>query len=93
MDKDFAPDGRIDNEDIKESIRDGQQSLKYTNVYKQLDSFYKAYDFKSDFPEFWKFVDRNGDGILDKQDNRMTSKLQKKNLPIPTTMHPAVGAG
>lgn len=37
-DKDFAPDGRIDNEDIKESIRDGQQSLKYTNVYKQLDS-------------------------------------------------------
>ena len=61
-DKDFAPDGRIDNEDIKESIRDGQQSLKYTNVYKQLDSFYKAYDFKSDFPEFWKFVDRNGQG-------------------------------
>lgn len=79
-DKDFAPDGRIDNEDIKESIRDGQQSLKYTNVYKQLDSFYKAYDFKSDFPEFWKFVDRNGDGILDKQDKPDDFEITEEEL-------------
>lgn len=67
-DKDFASDGRIDNEDIKESIRYGQQNMKYSSIHEQLDSFYKAYNFKNDFPEFWRFVDRNGDGRLDEQD-------------------------
>ncbi len=68
-DKDFPPDGRIDNFKIsKKASATDKAGLKYTNVHKQLDSFStKAYDFKL-ISEFWKFVDRNRDGILDKQD-------------------------
>lgn len=67
-DKDFATDGHIDNEDIKESISYGQQNIEYATVMKRLTNFYKKYIDRDTFPDFWRYIDRNGDGVLDEQD-------------------------
>ena len=80
-DKDFAPTAALIMKISKKaSARTAEPEIH--QCYKQLDSFYKAFDFKSDF-RILEVCRRNGDGNSTNKTNRMTSKLQKKNLPHP----------
>lgn len=68
-DKDFAEDGRIDNDLIVETICNGQQEVESVRVQENLQNFYTHY-YNEDisFPSFWQFIDRNGDGVIDEND-------------------------
>lgn len=67
-DKDFAENGRIDNDMILETIRNGQQEVESVKVQENLQTFYMDYKENISFPPLWQFIDRNGDGVTDEND-------------------------
>lgn len=79
-DKDFAQDGRIDNDVILESIHSGQQDLESTKVRENLQTFYAAHKKNFSFPPFWQFIDRNGDGVIDDNDKPEGSEIKPEEF-------------
>lgn len=67
-DKDFAENGRIDNDMILETIRNGQQEVESVKVQENLQTFYMDYKENISFPPLWQFIDQNGDGVTDEND-------------------------
>lgn len=79
-DKDFAENGRIDNDMIMETIRNGQQAVESIKMKQNLQTFYAAYKENVSFPDFWQFIDRNGDGVIDEQDKPESSGITDSEL-------------
>lgn len=66
---DFAQNGEITENNIKEEILYAQASVDQSAVNASLTSYYKDKCGKEVIlPEFWQYIDRNGDGVLDEND-------------------------
>lgn len=74
-DKDFAENGRIDNDLILETIRSGQQEVESLKVQENLQTFYMNHKENVSFPPFWQFIDQNGDGVIDENDKPEGSEM------------------
>lgn len=81
-DKDFAENGRIDNDVILETISNGQQEVESVRVQENLQTFYMNYKENISFPPFWQFIDRNGDGVIDENDKPESSEITPGELVL-----------
>lgn len=65
---DFADNGKIDNADIREAIKKGQEDAHPKEVIDRMKEFYddKGVDFQCD--DFSQYIDFNGDGVIDDDD-------------------------
>lgn len=65
---DFADNGIIDNAVIREDIKKGQKDAHPSKVIERMKEFYfqKGVDIQCD--DFSKFIDFNGDGVIDESD-------------------------
>lgn len=65
---DFADNGQIDNTTIREDIKKGQEEAHPSKVIERMKEFYanKGVDIQCD--DFSKFIDFNGDGVIDDND-------------------------
>lgn len=65
---DFADNGQIDNASIREDIKKGQADTHPSKVIERMKEFYanKGVDIQCD--DFSKYIDFNGDGVIDDTD-------------------------
>lgn len=68
---DFADNGKIDNADIREAIKKGQEDAHPKEVIDRMKEFYddKGVDFQCD--DFSQYIDFNGDGVIDDDDEEV----------------------
>ena len=65
---DFADNGQIDNENIHEGIRKGQMNAHPHEVIERMKDFYANKGVELDIDDFAQFIDFNGDGVIDEND-------------------------
>ena len=65
---DFADNGQINNSTIRDDIKKGQEDAHPSKVIERMKEFYfqKGVDIQCD--DFSKFIDFNGDGVIDESD-------------------------
>ena len=65
---DFADNGQIDNSNILEKIKKGQKVAHPSDVIKHLKEFYAKRDIDIKCDDFSKFIDFDGNGVIDAND-------------------------
>ena len=65
---DFADNGQIDNETIREDIKKGQENAHPSKVIERMKEFYANKGVVIQCNDFSKFIDFNGDGVIDDND-------------------------
>lgn len=65
---DFENDGTISDENVLVSIKEGQEHCHPGKIVHAMKRFYSEKGSTIDIPDFSKFVDFNGDGIIDDND-------------------------
>lgn len=65
---DLEKDGTIDNKTLKEEIKKGQENCHPSKIKKKMEEFYKSKGSNITIGNFSNFVDFNGDGVIDDQD-------------------------
>lgn len=66
---DIREDGKLDNETIKEKIRAGAISISPANIKENLIKRYKEVGTEVALPDFEKYLDSDGDGIINSEDD------------------------
>ncbi len=65
---DFETDGQISDENVLNSIREGQKNCHPGQIAHAMTRFYSEKGSTITVPDFSKFVDFNGDGVIDEND-------------------------
>lgn len=65
---DLEKDGTIDDNSIKEQIKEGQEHCHPSEIVKTMEDFYKGKGSNVNINDFSSFVDFNGDGVIDEND-------------------------
>ena len=65
---DFADNGLIDNATIREDIKKGQENAHPSKVIERMKEFYTNKDVTIQCDDFSKYIDFNGDGVIDESD-------------------------
>lgn len=65
---DFADNGVIDNQTLREGIAAGQQNAHPSEVIEQMKGFYANKGVQFECGVFSKYIDFNGDGVIDEND-------------------------
>lgn len=65
---DFETDGTIDEENIVKEIREGQKNCHPTQIVHAMKRFYSEKGSDINISDFSKYIDFNGDGIIDSND-------------------------
>jgi hypothetical protein len=69
---DFADNGQIDNSNILEKIKKGQKVAHPSDVIKHLKEFYAKRDIDIKCDDFSRFIDFDGNGVIDNNDKEET---------------------
>ena len=74
MGNDFANDGKISNEEIKNRIYYAQTNMDAVNVMNNMKSYYlNEHDADIVVNNIRKYIDGNGDGVLDEEDENLNN--------------------
>ena len=65
---DFARNGTITDTNIRQEIQSGQYNINPKNIVKKMKEHYTKKGVTISIEDFSQYVDRNGDGVLDKND-------------------------
>lgn len=65
---DFADNGLIDNATIREDIKKGQENSHPSEVIERMKEFYANKGVTIQCDDFSKYIDFNGDGVIDESD-------------------------
>lgn len=65
---DLEKDGTIDNASLKETIQEGQMNCNPSRIKQDMEEFYQSKGTNVTIGDFSSFIDFNGDGIIDDQD-------------------------
>ncbi len=65
---DFADNGKIENSLIREAISEGEENAHPKEVIERMKEFYANKGITMECDDFSKFVDFNGDGVIDEND-------------------------
>ena len=65
---DLEKDGTIDNSQLKETIKKGQENCHPSQIKKKMEEYYLSKGSNVAIGNFSQFVDFNGDGVIDDQD-------------------------
>lgn len=67
--EDLARNGAITDNDIKEGVTDAQKTIDDSAINAALTAYYNdRCNQKVTLQEFWQYIDKNGDGVLDEKD-------------------------
>ncbi|MEK6477175.1 hypothetical protein WJR50_06560 [Catalinimonas sp. 4WD22] len=69
INSDIREDGTLDNETIKEKIRAGARFVSPANIKENLIKRYKEVGTEIALPDFEKYLDSDGDGIINSEDD------------------------
>ena len=65
---DLEKDGTIDDNSVKDKIKEGQEHCHPSEIIKTMEEFYKGKGSNVTINDFSSFVDFNGDGVIDEND-------------------------
>lgn len=65
---DLEKDGTIDNSQLKETIKKGQENCHPSQIKKKMEEYYKSKGSNVAIGNFSQFIDFNGDGVIDDKD-------------------------
>ena len=65
---DLEKDGTIDNSQLKEAIKKGQENCHPSEIKKKMEEYYLSKGSNVAIGDFSQFVDFNGDGVIDDKD-------------------------
>lgn len=65
---DLEKDGTIDNDQLKEAIKKGQENCHPSQIKKKMEEYYLSKGSNVAIGNFSQFVDFNGDGVIDDKD-------------------------
>lgn len=65
---DLEEDGTIDNSQLKEAIKKGQENCHPSQIKKKMEEYYLSKGSNVAIGDFSQFVDFNGDGVIDDKD-------------------------
>lgn len=65
---DLEKDGTIDNSQLKETIKKGQENCHPSQIKKKMEEYYQSKGSNVAIGDFSQFVDFNGDGVIDDKD-------------------------
>ena len=65
---DLEKDGTIDNSQLKETIKKGQENCHPSQIKKKMEEYYQSKGSNIAIGDFSQFVDFNGDGVIDDKD-------------------------
>lgn len=65
---DIEKDGAIDNSQLKETIKKGQENCHPSQIKKKMEEYYQSKGSNVAIGNFSQFIDFNGDGVIDDKD-------------------------
>lgn len=65
---DIEKDGTIDNSQLKETIKKGQENCHPSQIKKKMEEYYQSKGCNVAIGNFSQFIDFNGDGVIDDKD-------------------------
>ena len=65
---DIEKDGTIDNSQLKETIKKGQENCHPSQIQKKMAEYYQSKGSNVAIGNFSQFIDFNGDGVIDDKD-------------------------
>lgn len=65
---DLEKDGTIDNSQLKETIKKGQENCHPSQIKKKMEEYYQSKGSNVAIGNFSQFIDFNGDGVIDDKD-------------------------
>lgn len=65
---DLEKNGTIDDNSVKDKIKEGQEHCHPSEIIKSMEDFYKGKGSNITINDFSSFVDFNGDGVIDEND-------------------------
>lgn len=65
---DIEKDGTIDNSQLKETIKKGQENCHPSQIKKKMEEYYQSKGSNVAIGNFSQFIDFNGDGVIDDKD-------------------------
>lgn len=65
---DIEKDGTIDNSQLKETIKKGQENCHPSQIKKKMEEYYQSKGSNVVIGNFSQFIDFNGDGVIDDKD-------------------------
>lgn len=78
---DLEKDGTIDNSQLKETIKKGQENCHPSQIKKKMEEYYQSKGSNIAIGDFSQFVDFNGDGVIDDKDEE-TQDVAKPGTSI-----------
>lgn len=72
---DLEKDGTIDNSQLKETIKKGQENCHPSQVKKKMEEYYQSKGSNVTIGDFSQFIDFNGDGVIDDKDEESKSEI------------------
>lgn len=78
---DLEKDGIIDNSQLKETIKKGQENCHPSQIKKKMEEYYQSKGSNIAIGDFSQFVDFNGDGVIDDKDEE-TQDVAKPGTSI-----------
>jgi len=79
---DFADNGRIDNEHVRNAIKEGEGHAHPSEVITKMKDFYNNKGIAFECDDFSKYVDFNGDGVIDGNDVEGTSIVPENDVVV-----------
>lgn len=81
LSNDFAASGVISDNSLLEEIRNGQMNVKAKKVTENLENYYKSQGKTVSFTNIRKYIDGNGDSVLDdKDENKPDNSLTPESF-------------
>lgn len=77
---DLEKDGTIDDNTVKEKIKEGQENCHPSEIVKTMEKFYKGKGCNVTINDFSSFVDFNGDGVINDEDEEWLYVTPKDSL-------------
>lgn len=79
---DFADNGVIDDLSVRNGIKEGQENVHPSEVANKMKEYYGKQNVAVYCEDFSKYIDFNGDGVIDGNDKESSDMNEKPNIPV-----------
>ena len=79
---DFADNGLIDDLSVRNGIKEGQENVHPSEVANKMKEYYGKQNVAVYCEDFSKYIDFNGDGVIDGNDKESSDMNEKPNIPV-----------
>ena len=84
---DIEKDGTIDNSQLKETIKKGQENCHPAQIKKKMEEYYHSKGSNVAIGDFSQFIDFNGDGVIDDKDDETLEVTPTDSVTEETFWH------